>query len=448
MAGSRWRRQRADEGSAVVSTAPVMSPPEGAQRVLAGVAAGLGPGIADHLAFFGAMPRLVPRPGRPDPGPVRLVEASGLTGRGGAAFPVARKLDAVARDPGGVVIVNGCEGEPASSKDAYLLCCAPHLVLDGALAAAATVGASRVALVIDRQQGDTAAPLRQALAERAGDGLPIDVVGGPTHYVAGEATALVRLLNGGEAKPTFGRPPYRYGVGGRAALVQNAETLAHLALVLRYGAAWFRSQGTDAEPGTAVVTLGGGIPNPGVTEVSFGTSIGDVLAAGGATQSSTDAVLVGGYGGAWITGAEAGRTTYSNASLAGVGAAVGAGLLAVLPAGYCGIAETARIVRWLAGESAGQCGPCVHALPAIADALEALAMGAADRSDLARVQRWVEELPGRGACRHPDGAARVTASALRSFAGDIADHLAGRTCLGTGKAPLLPVPDHRTEPWR
>ena len=128
---------------------------------------------------------------------------------------------------------------------------------------------------------------------------------------------------------------------------------------------------------------------------------------------------------------------FSAAGLRPVGASPGAGLIAALPADVCGLAETARIARYLAVESAGQCGPCLFGLDSIAAELEALAAGRP--FDLGRLQRWLGQVDGRGACHHPDGAVRMIRSALDVFAAEIAQHARG-WCRGTRPAGVLPVP--------
>ncbi len=119
------------------------------------------------------------------------------------------------------------------------------------------------------------------------------------------------------------------------------------------------------------------------------------------------------------------------------GASLGARALIALPRDACGIVETARVARYLADESAGQCGPCVHGLAAIADSLEQLSVGAPD--DTALLRRRLAQVAGRGACRHPDGAVALVASALRVFSGELERHLHGRPCMGHGR-PVLPIP--------
>ena len=178
------------------------------------------------------------------------VGRSGLTGRGGASFPTARKLRAVAagRDAP-VVIANGTEGA-GERQDKVLLAREPHLVLDGAVLAAHLVGARQVFVVVHeavREIVDRAAAERRR-AHR--DGIRVKVMTGADRFVGGEASALVNWVGNGVPLPTATPPRiFEHGLDGRPTLVQNVETLAHLALIGRYGAEWFRSLGTAAEPG-------------------------------------------------------------------------------------------------------------------------------------------------------------------------------------------------------
>jgi NADH:ubiquinone oxidoreductase subunit F (NADH-binding) len=383
-----------------------------------------------------------PAPGeQPHPGFIDLVDRAGLTGRGGAGFPTARKLAAVAAGPGPrVVVVNGAEGEPASGKDRLLLTRLPHLVLDGALWAAFGVAASRVNVCIDRAEQAALAAVRRALAERHSEleGITVAVAASPSRYVAGESSALVHWLNGGPAVPRLASS-HQQGVGGRPTLVQNVETLAHLAQVAVQGPGWFRSVGTVDEPGTCLVTVSGAVVRPSIVEVAMGTPMADVLALAGGATAPVQALLVG-YFGTWVEGRIGVASRWSRAALSPFGADPGAGVVVVLPVGACGLVETARLLHWFAGESAGQCGPCAFGLPSLASVTAALARGEADRDDVARLRRWANEIEGRGACRHPDGAVRLLRSALAVFVGDLDRHAAGCPCEGIARPPSLTVP--------
>jgi NADH:ubiquinone oxidoreductase subunit F (NADH-binding) len=400
-------------------------------------------------------------------GPVRLhgealiaeLERSGLTGRGGGAFPAGKKLRSVAeraRRPGrrgAVLIANGMESEPVSAKDASLLARTPHLVLDGIALAAEAVSADGAYLCVHR--AGQAGALSAAVAERARrDPVPVTVTVAPDRYVASEESALVHHLNGGPAVPLFTPPrPFERGVGGRPTLVSNVETLANVALISRYGAGWFRALGVPAAPGSALVTVSGAVRRPGVYEIALGTPLRDVLAlAGDPGGYGVQAVLAGGYFGSWLPGAVALDVPASAAGLRSAGASFGAGIMLVLPPGGCGLAETARVVRYLAGQSAGQCGPCLHGLPEIATALERVAFGGASGRAGGRALRDLHQLfglvDGRGACHLPDGVARLAASALRVFSGDVRRHERG-PCAGASGRPVFPVPagGHAEERW-
>jgi len=370
------------------------------------------------------------------------VGRSGLTGRGGAGFPTARKLRAVAagRDAP-VVIANGTEGEPASAKDKVLLAREPHLVLDGAVLAAQLVGARQAFVVVHEAVREI---VDGAVAERKQgrrDGIRLKVMTGADRFVGGEASALVNWVGNGIPLPTATPPRVsEHGLDGRPTLVQNVETLAHLALIGRYGAQWFRSLGTAAEPGSMLVTLIGSLRRPGVYEAEIGQPVGEVLELAGGPEAPLSALLIGGYFGSWVDPEAAWPLPFSAAGLSGVGASPGAGLIAALPADACGLAETARVARYLAGESAGQCGPCVFGLDAIAGALEDLAAGGSFHPGLLR--RWMGQVDGRGACHHPDGAVRLIRSALRVFGAEIDRHAQG-WCCGSRRPGVLPVPPRR-----
>jgi len=403
--------------------------------------------LAGHLA------RLGPVPHRGDPRRlIGVVEAAGLTGRGGAAFPVHRKLAAVAgqaRDRRrAVVVANGAEGEPASGKDAALLWGAPHLVLDGLQLAAQATGATEAFLYVHRGE-ELSRRLLGALRQRSAAGLDrveVEFVQAPDVFLAGEESALVSWINGGPARPAFKQPPvYERGVAGLPTLVQNVETLAHLGLIARFGADWFRAAGTPAEPGTMLVTVHRADGTRYITETGLGTPLSALLPdelagpADGRIRGGVQAVLAGGYHGAWLAPRQAAGLALSNASLRPAGAFAGAGVLAALPPGRCGLAETARVGRYLALESAGQCGPCFNGLPHIAGALDELAGPRPRRQALADVQRWAGLVTGRGACHHPDGFARFVRSALTVFRAELNAHASGR-CTAADHTPFLPVP--------
>jgi len=369
------------------------------------------------------------------------VHRAGLTGRGGAAFPTARKLAAVAAGrTTPVVVANGCEGDPGSDKDHALLTVAPHLVLDGIVLAAHAVGADHTVLCMHRAD-PLVQTVRNAIAQRPPDALLPDIVEVPPRYVASADTALVNFLNTGTAKPTAKDPrPSQRGVNRRPTLVDNVETLAHLALIARYGDTWFRAVGTPQAPGTTLITVGGAVRAPGVYEIELGTPLSHPLRLAGGTSPRAQAVLVGGLAGTWMALPDMHALPLTDHACKAVGAPMGIAALHVLPLDSCGIATTAAIVRYLAGESAGQCGPCMFGLPAIAEDLTTIANGPAQPHHAERLRRRLGIIPGRGACTHPDAAANLAASALRVFADDLRRHLDGHPCPAAHHRITLPIP--------
>jgi len=406
----------------------------GVPRLLAGLSYYQPTGLAEHERIYGPLPVVGRRF-------IDMVDASGLTGRGGAGFPTGRKMRSVAAGRGGkVVVANGCEGEPASSKDRLLLTRLPHLVLDGIVTAAMAVGAADAYLCVHDHEIELLDSLDDAVAER-GDRVRITVTGIPGRYVASEQSSLVQYLTGGPAKPTFAPPrPHERGVRGLPTMVSNVETLAHLALIARYGDRWFRSAGLPAAPGSMLVTVSGAVCRPGIYEIELGTPIGEVAARAGGPAEPLQALLIGGYFGAWLPAARARPLPMTHAALKAAGGALGAGMVIALPVSSCLLAETARVVRYLADEGAGQCGPCVFGLPALADAIAELAYHGGRRRVLGQLATLLPLVERRGACRHPDGVTQLIRSALRAAAPDARRHDQAGPCHGVVREPLLPLP--------
>lgn len=408
------------------------SGPDGLPRLLAGLGSSTGTmTLAEHEALHGPLP---PISGREL---LEMVDHSGLRGRGGADFPTATKLRSVAGRRGATLVVNGSETEPASAKDRLLLARLPHLVLDGAELAARAIGARRAIVKVGDRSPRVLAALEAAAGVRGEDRVSFEIVSGPEGYVTGDETAVLHYLERGVAKPTLVPPrPDQRGLRGRPTLVQNAETLAHLALIARFGSDWFRELGSEADPGSVLVTISGAVREPGVYELAFGTSMADLLAAAGGPTEQLQALLVGGYFGTWVSAARAANLRLSRDDLRSVGAALGSGVLIALGESACGLHESARVIDYLAEQSAGQCGPCVHGLTAIADSVGALADGRAHPHELVRLLRWTADVRGRGACHHPDGAARFVESAVSVFEHELERHRRGRCAARPAGLPL------------
>ena len=377
--------------------------------LLAGI--GEGPSLVAHRARLGTPPR------------TRLatlladLERVDLRGRGGAGFPFARKLATTAHARGrATVVVNASEGEPPSSKDAALALTAPHLVLDGAVVAADALGARQVHLVVPDVDRPVRDALAAAVAERAGDRVRWVVHRADDVFVAGQAAAVVELMEGRPNRPvTTWQPAAVRGYRGRPTLLSNAETYAQLGLLVLGGADAYVNRGSVDEPGTALLTVhdGGGRR---VVEVELGTPWHDVLAPDDLDRPA----LLGGYHGMWAAPGELRGLTVSRSGLAAAGLTLGAGV--VLVPDTCPLGFASTVASYLATQSARRCGPCLNGLPALAAALERVVSGVAGRAETERLCTVVER---RGACAHPDGTARMVRSAFARFPDEVDRHARG-----------------------
>jgi NADH:ubiquinone oxidoreductase subunit F (NADH-binding) len=415
-----------------MTTIPVTAHPMpvlawGTARLLAGAVEGRA-GLATHRAVHGPLhpfdrDRLA--------GALQTVR---LLGRGGAGFPVAAKLRATPSGTRTHVVVNGSEGEPAGGKDRALMRRAPHLVLDGALTVARALDTHRVSIVV--ADPDAHASLAAALRERE-DTRTVRLVVHDHGYVGGEVRAVTRALSGSPALPPGRRVlPTVHGVDGRPTFASNVETFAQVGLLAGLGADQFASVGAADEPGTTLLTLLGDLPHTGlsrgaVVEVPTGLSLAALVGPG------PGPVLVGGYHGTWIDGP--GDLVLSRPALRAAGVPLNAGILARLPAATCALGEVTAVTGWLAGASAGQCGPCYFGLPALHRNLHQLLAGAPVADD---VRARAGLLRGRGACAHPDGASSFVSSALVALATEIHDH---QTRGGCGRPWLGVLPTARPD---
>jgi len=398
-------------------------------RLLAGPPAASGPErLHDHVARLGRGPVGAAQTRTVIP----TLEASGLLGRGGAGFPVGRKWRTLVErgDRPATILVNAAEGEPLSAKDRTLLRLRPHLVVDGAFLAADAVDAGRVVFYVGSAHHAALASLEGALRERGSLPRPVDIVAAPDTYVAGEESAAVHFVNEADARPTTTPPrPYERGIGGQPTLVQNVESLAQAALIGRYGDSWYRGVGRGATPGTALVTVSGS-ERDGIREIEIGATIGELAAETGAAAGADgpQAVLLGGYFGGWVSAERGWNLALEPLALRAAGSAFGCGVVVFLGEDRCGVRATSRIMDWMAGQSAAQCGPCVFGLRAIADATARVANGTPEGDELERLRRWAGQVAGRGACRHPDGAVGQLLSSLRVFEAEWDRHQRRRSC--------------------
>lgn len=391
-------------------------------------------GLDEYLAGGGYAPLR-------DPGTLLdQVAAAGLRGRGGAAFPLARKVLTVR---GGsatpVLVANGEEGEPSSVKDKWLMRHRPHLVLDGVRLAAAMIGAQQAYLYVS--DAAAASSLERALGEFGSEGwneLRVEVHRVEPAYVAGEETAAVRSINGGPALPSDKPPrPFERGVDDRPTQISNVETLSNLPLIHAHGGAWYRMAGTDDSTGTFLMTLTTPLETV-LAEVPFGVTLREILAWRG-YGGDVGGVMMGGY----FSGLASQRildVALDCGSVAAAGSGLGCGAMGVFDQATCPVTVAAGILRYFATNNAGQCGSCFNGTSAMAAVVDALRLGLASEEDLGRLRRWAQDLRGRGACGTLDGATNAAATLLREFPELVASHLEGECTSCTAAGENVPPP--------
>lgn len=361
----------------------------------------------------------------------RLGERHDLRGRGGAGFPLAAKLAAVAEaaDRAGVapyVVVNGEEGEPASVKDRVLMSLAPDLVLDGAWLAADAVGARQVILYVSDAQSRTI--LEQRLATRI-DRDRVTVFDAESGYVSGEESAVVRAVSGGPAKPTA-KPPrvFESGVCGVPTLVSNVETLAQLARLARHS--------DDDVRQSVLLTVSSDEGTHRLIEAPIGLTLREVLTGVGMMPHRQETpVLLGGFFGRFVRG-DAFDVPLEHQRLRDHGLSLGCGIVLILDR-TCPVTAVAEILYYLSDENAQQCGPCFKGIPSMLAAVESIIGQDADDDQIARLHRWATTLPGRGNCGTLDAACGLVATLFNAYADLIDEHRVQpcRTCV---------TDDHRT----
>ena len=363
----------------------------------------------DHVLRFGP---------RPDVSAALLarIEREGLLGHGGAFVPVGVKWrSALLRKGPLTVVANAAESEPLAGKDGTLIRQRPHLVLDGLMITAQALGADRAIIWLHGDDVTGRKAFEEAFRDRGWSGreVPVEIIDGPVHYLAGEAQAITRATSGGPALPFPRRAvtdPY-----APQTIVHNVETLARLALIAR----------ELPNPSTRLLTVLGA--QRMVVEVARSTTIEQVLIQLG-WKVAPQAVLRGGYAGIWARWDDGAALEVDEKSMKAAKLTLGAGVMVPLADDACGVRVTSELVTYLASMSARQCGPCLFGMPALAEHWTKLADEDGDRRTIDRLRADIAAVEGRGGCRHPDGATRLSNSALETFSAHLGAHVSGMRC--------------------
>lgn len=337
---------------------------------------------------------------------IDLLSEAGLDGRGGAAFSSGVKARA-AKENRADLIVNVCDGELGAAKDGWVV--ANHLpeLLDG------------VELITGRPAKRARyAAHRGSDAAKAMASAGLRVLEVPDRYVSSEGTSLISLAHGGLARPLAKRQPLVYGGRDsrgrkiRPTVVFNAETLWRVSQINANGAKWFRSFGTEAEPGPRLLAVGGYVWRGGVFEAEAGVRLLELIDRAGGLIEGVKHVGVGGLGGMLLTADEARTVVWDSASMQRFGGSIGPGIVSVWDPTEDPILTATRFIEYGAGESAGQCGPCMFGLPALARDWAVFSQSPT-RENRSRLNVRLDQIAGRGACHHPDGVAQFVRSVMR-----------------------------------
>lgn len=432
--------------------------------------------LDDYVVAGGGRGLLAARNLQPDAA-VEIVLAAGIRGRGGAGFPTGVKWAGVARNASplepSTVVVNAAEGEPGSFKDREILRRNPYRVLEGALIAAHVMGADKVFIGMKRNAVRSITRLRDAIAEidEAGwlENIAVSVVEGPPEYLLGEETGLLEVIDG---RPPFPRiaPPYRRGTdevvehpddidsgSGLSAhvemaapgdeswapptVVDNVETIAHVALAFTHGADWFRSVGTADSPGTVVCTVSGDTVRAGVGEFAMGTPLREVLdeLGGGMPPGRSIQLVLQGVASSVVTPDRL-DVPVSWEGFTAIGSGLGAAAFIVCDDRTRPVAVASAVSRFLAVESCGQCTPCKQDGLAISDALAKLCTGRGGRVDLDVARRRLQSVADSARCTLATQHQVVVQSIVDRFAADFEAH-ADRTAGAAAAVEVIPMLD-------
>ncbi|ABW32672.1 NADH-quinone oxidoreductase subunit NuoF [Acaryochloris marina] len=359
------------------------------------------------------------------------ITQSGLRGRGGGGYPTGLKWSTVAKMPPGqkYVICNGDEGDPGAFMDRSVLESDPHRVLEGMAIAAYAVGANQGYIYIRGEYPLAINHLETALRQARKQGLlgsqifespfdfRIDIRIGAGAFVCGEETALMASIEGKRGLP-HPRPPYpaESGLWGCPTLINNVETFANIAPIIRNGAEWFVGIGTDKSKGTKVFSLAGKIQNTGLIEVPMGTSLRQIVEqmGGGVLDGSAKAVQTGGPSGGCIP-AHAFDTPVDYESLTRLGSIMGSGGMIVMDQATNMVDVARFFMEFCMEESCGKCVPCRAGTVQLYQLLTKICDGKARKEDLESLNQLCEMVKDTSLCGLGKSAPNPILSTLRFF---------------------------------
>lgn len=377
---------------------------------------------------------------------MQVVSDSGLSGRGGAAFPTGRKWSFI---PKGVLptylVVNADESEPGAFKDRELMERNPHQLLEGVAISAYAVRAEKAFIYIRGEFLYIEEVLNAAIAEAYaggylgknvfGSGVNIEIVihRGAGAYICGEESALLDSLEGYRGFPRL-KPPFPAvkGAYGQPTVINNVETLANVSHIVNNGAAWFRSFGTEKSPGTKVCSISGPVNRPGNYEVNMGIPFRVLLEdmAGGLRDGKKlKAYIPGGASAPMLPGTEENLDIpLSYEGYAAAGSAFGSASFIIIPDDACIIRAQLRISEFFAHESCGKCIPCREGTPWLAKTVRRIENGQGRQEDLPLLLDICDNILGRAFCPLGDFSTSNIVASIKYFYDEYEQHILQGGC--------------------
>ena len=373
------------------------------------------------------------------------VKASGLRGRGGAAFPTGVKWSFMVRSPGPpkYILCNCEEGDPGAFNDKAVLESDPYTLLEGMTIAGYATGATN-GFVFIRHGHDGPIDRTEKAIEQAyeygllgedilGSGFSFDIEVALTgdSYVAGEETALMEAIEGKRSMPRF-RPPFpaAFGVWGKPSTINNVKSLAYAPEIISRGSQWFSSIGVNKSTGTALVCLSGNIERPGLYEVPMGLTIGQVVndVGGGVTDGKQLKLLQTGGPLGGVLGPDSLDIRLDFDEMAKSGAILGSGGIIVADENACAVDLTRVLFAFCQYESCGKCFPCRLGMTQMLDVLERVSRREANPRDVELCQQVGLTMQAGSLCGHGQLGYNPLKSALQHFNDEFVAHVRDKTC--------------------
>ncbi|MEY2819877.1 MAG: hypothetical protein RL275_3340 [Chloroflexota bacterium] len=352
---------------------------------------------------------------------VNEIKASGLVGRGGAAFPTGIKWEGALKAEGDAkyVICNADESEPGTFKDRILMLDDPHQMIEGLSIAAYAIGAQKGYIYIRGEYPYIVPVLENAVNEARAAGylenLDIEIRVGAGAYICGEETALFESIEGKRGFPRVKPPfPTTYGVFGKPTVINNVETLCNVPLIISKGSAEYRKIGTEKSPGPKLFCVSGDVTNPGLYEVAFGATLREVLEMAGGVPSGKNlkSVLFGGAAGAFATSEHLDvKMTFEDLRASGL--PLGSGVVMVFDETRDMRDVLKRLGHFFAHESCGKCYPCQMGTQRQKEILDRVAEGKVLEGDFVRLQDVGWTMTDASLCGLGQTAASAVLSAMK-----------------------------------